>query len=231
MAENNIELKGTNFTLFVLNVSNNDLLAVEAALMDKVQQAPAFFNGAAIVVKLDEDIEEFDFSGLKQTIKSQGLVLVGVTGISHPELKQLARDNGLAVLTSGKTVSAQPQAPEIQIEVQVEPSPATLFHRGQVRSGQQIYAKQQNLVVMGSVSAGAEVIADGSIHVYGNLRGRAIAGAQGDHDARIFCRSLEAELVSICGNYKLSETLQSECWQQSATIWLEQDTIQITQLD
>lgn len=83
-----------------------------------------------------------------------------------------------------------------------------------VRSGQQVYARGTDLVILAPVSAGAEVIADGHIHVYGPLRGRAMAGVNGNTDARIFCQSMEAELISIAGYFKTSEDLHAECWQQ-----------------
>ena len=242
MAENNIELKGTNFTLFVLNISDNDLSEIQQALMEKVQQAPAFFSGSAVVVNVEKCEREIDFLGLAEVIKNQHFVLVGITGAQNNQVKQSARDAGLAVLKSGAgqvsipdlSVAAAPTIEtriETQVEIQHHDSPATLFHQGQLRSGQQIYAKDKNLVIIGSVSAGAEVIADGSIHVYGHLRGRAIAGAKGDINSRIFCRNLEAELISICGNYKLSETLQKECWQEAASIHLENDQLIISNLD
>ncbi|MEH6442512.1 MAG: septum site-determining protein MinC [Oceanospirillaceae bacterium] len=85
-----------------------------------------------------------------------------------------------------------------------------------VRSGQQIYAKDTDLIVIGSVGNGAEVIADGNIHIYGHLRGRALAGASGDTQSIIYCQSMEAELVSIAGNYWLSDQLPDDIWQQSA---------------
>ncbi len=254
MAENNIELKGTNFTLFVLSITNNDLNSVQQALLNKVQQAPAFFSGAPIVINVSQCEDSIDFLGLAEVVKSQQFVLVGITGCQDDEIKQAARQAGLAVLKSGPqspvdvpisaSVSALNSQNEVapatpvettkiktQIKVQHQQTPATQFHHGQLRSGQQIYAKDKNLVIIGSVSAGAEVIADGSIHVYGHLRGRAIAGAKGDSKARIFCRNLEAELISINGNYKLSETLQEECWQQPATVSLEDDQLIISRLD
>ncbi|MFO6422137.1 septum site-determining protein MinC [Motilimonas sp. KMU-193] len=247
MAENNIELKGSNFTLFVLSLINNDLSSVQQALLDKVQQAPAFFSGAPIVINVSQCEQAIDFLGLAEVVKSQQFVLVGITGCQDDNIKQAARQAGLAVLKSGpltpieipatptnqNDVAAPAETTKVktQIKVQHQQTPATQFHRGQLRSGQQIYAKDKNLVIIGSVSAGAEVIADGSIHVYGHLRGRAIAGAKGDSNARIFCRNLEAELISINGNYKLSETLQEECWQQPATISLEDDQLIISRLD
>ena len=103
------------------------------------------------------------------------------------------------------------------------------IHRGQIRSGQQVYAKDQNLVVIGSVSAGAEVIADGNIHVYGSLRGRAIAGATGHHKAQIYCQKLEAELVSINGNYWLSESME-EHWASPVYIQLTDNELTSSKL-
>jgi septum site-determining protein MinC len=89
-----------------------------------------------------------------------------------------------------------------------------------VRSGQQVYVPGGDLIVLSSVSAGAEVMADGNIHVYGPLRGRAMAGVNGNTDARIFCQSLEAELISIAGYFKACEDLQSAHWEQPAQAYL-----------
>jgi len=99
-----------------------------------------------------------------------------------------------------------------------------------VRSGQQVYAKGSDLIVKGTVGAGAEVIADGNIHIYGTLRGKAIAGASGDTSKRIFCYNLQAELVSIAGNYWLSESLQGEFWGKAAGIKLQDDQLVLAEL-
>jgi septum site-determining protein MinC len=96
-----------------------------------------------------------------------------------------------------------------------------------VRSGQQIYAQGGDLIVLASVSHGAELLADGHIHVYGSMRGRALAGVLGDKDAMIFCRSLEAELISIAGQYRLSEDLKETCWKQPACIQLQDGRLNI----
>ena len=98
--------------------------------------------------------------------------------------------------------------------------PRTLLRTEPVRSGQQIYAAGGDLVVLAAVGAGAEVLADGNIHVYGPLRGRAIAGAAGDTSARIFCASLDAELVSIAGFYCVSESIDPAFAKQRVQISL-----------
>jgi len=99
-----------------------------------------------------------------------------------------------------------------------------------VRSGQQVYAQNGDLIVLAQVSAGAEILADGNIHVYGPLRGRALAGVKGNTKARIFCHSLEAELVSIAGQYKISEDLQNGNWKKAAQIHLEDETLTVKAL-
>jgi septum site-determining protein MinC len=102
--------------------------------------------------------------------------------------------------------------------------------RTPVRSGQQVYASGGDLIVLAQVSAGAEILADGNIHVYAPLRGRALAGVRGNTDALIFCQSLEAELVSIAGQYKLSEDLQGLWWKKAAQISLQDEKLNIDEL-
>lgn len=142
-----------------------------------------------------------------------------VNAAKKPSATKVNTDSGnaTAVCASSEDSQAASAASE-RVEAEKANPPEVLapqqtpygdkIHRGQIRSGQQVYAKDQNLVIIGSVSAGAEVIADGNIHVYGSLRGRAIAGATGHHRAQIYCQNLEAELVSINGNYWLSESME-----------------------
>jgi septum site-determining protein MinC len=106
-----------------------------------------------------------------------------------------------------------------------------LVHLHPVRSGQQVYAQERDLTVCATVGAGAEVIADGSIHVYGALRGRALAGAGGLATARIFCREFRAELVAVAVHYKVLEEIPKELLGKAVQIWLEHDKLRIEQLD
>ncbi|MCD9033826.1 septum site-determining protein MinC, partial [Luteimonas sp. Y-2-2-4F] len=100
-----------------------------------------------------------------------------------------------------------------------------------VRSGQQIYAEHRDLTVLGAVGAGAEVIADGSIHIYGPLRGRALAGARGNPKARIFCRGFQAELVAVAGHYKVLEEIPKALHGKAVQVWLEGEELRIAALD
>ena len=106
-----------------------------------------------------------------------------------------------------------------------------MMHASPVRSGQQVYADNRDLTVLTSVGAGAEVIADGSVHIYGPLRGRALAGAQGNEKARIFCREFHAELVAVAGHYKVLEEIPKDLLGKAVQIWLENDKLHLAQLD
>ena len=111
-----------------------------------------------------------------------------------------------------------------------DPAPAKIINQP-VRSGQQVYAPEGDLIILAPVQAGAEVLAAGNIHVYGPLRGRALAGIHGAESARVFCQSLEAELVSIAGHYKISEDLQDIGWKSAVQIQLRDDVLVVTPLD
>ncbi|WKE64403.1 septum site-determining protein MinC [Gallaecimonas kandeliae] len=212
--------KGTAFTLSVLALTDADLPTFSEKLAAKVQQAPGFFQGAPLVVDLAQLAETPDLSALRQAILDQGMVPVGL--VNCPDaLKGQAREAGWALMQPGRAQAREAKAEADEPKVR----PAAQLYQGQVRSGQQLYAKDRDLIILGSVGAGAEVIADGCIHIYGNLRGRAIAGAAGDTQARIFCRKLEAELVSIAGTYWLSDDLQGGQWQQPTQFWLQEEQL------
>jgi len=213
MPEQDIEFKGTNFTLSVVHLENNNLAELNNKLSNKVEQAPQFFDCAPIVIDVSDVEGTIDFSHLKTLIENHSFVLVGISGCQSPEQKSAIQNAGLAVVKKGvaqQKITPVEQSKE-QPAPQVAPTPAvsqqTKVVRGQIRSGQQIYAKDTDLIVIGSVGNGAEVIADGNIHVYGTIRGRAIAGAAGRKDSKIFCQNLQAELISIAGVYMLHEQL------------------------
>jgi septum site-determining protein MinC len=112
----------------------------------------------------------------------------------------------------------------VKTVVQTQRQQSKIVHQP-IRSGQQVYAADGDLIIMASVSAGAEILADGNIHVYGTLRGRALAGVKGDTRARIFCYSLEAELVSIAGQYKISEDIDKSKLKKPTQIFLDNDAL------
>jgi len=130
--------------------------------------------------------------------------------------------------------SAAPATATAEAKTPARPAPGGqpgLVQATPVRSGQQVYADNRDLTVLATVGAGAEVIADGSVHIYGTLRGRALAGAQGNEKARIFCRAFHAELVAIAGNYKVLEDIPKELHGKAVQVWLEKEELKIAALD
>lgn len=235
MVERDNELKGTTFTISVLHISDGKPERIRQLLAAKVAQAPQFFNCAPLVINVERLTEIPDFEQLKELVESEDFVLVGITGARDEAMKTAAKAAGLAVMASGKSRKAEPQpepAPAPIVEAKPVPAPviASKVHVGPVRSGQQLYAAGTSLVVLGSVSPGAEVIADDSIHVYGALRGRAIAGAKGNPKARIYCQQLQAELLSIAGTFQLSDALPAGVIQEPVHIRLDNEQLRIDRI-
>lgn len=220
-------------SMTVMRLFDADLPAIESHLQAQVEQAPAFFQGAPLVIDLT-NIEGpgLDLAGVVRLAREQGLVPVAVTGGEA----QAAAGLGLGVLDWKEPMPEQtPEPPPRAAEPSAEPAPPTapaqpsrkptaaspsMVVTQLVRSGQQIYARGGDLLVLNQVSPGAEVIADGHIHIYGALRGRALAGAQGDENTRVFCKRMEAELIAVAGVYRVSEQLDEQMRGQAAQAYL-----------
>lgn len=239
------QLRGNSFTMMVLKVVAPDDPSFFGQLTSKIRQAPNFFRNAPVVLDL-EDLDPlppgFDFVDFVVQLRSYNLIAVGIQGGS-PELQALALEAGLPTMPAGRAVReaeaprgaegerfglAPGRAPTDPLPQRAVPQAApadgqrpTLVVTEPVRSGRQVYAARGDLIVLGPVSPGAELLADGNIHVYGTLRGRALAGVSGDRSARIFCQSLEAELVSIAGLYRVSEDLDSTVFRKAVQVWLD----------
>jgi len=203
-------LKGNMLPITQLHVKTNDLDALGIQLKKTVEETPQFFNNMPVIIDLNEiSGDQFDFSKLTTILKSEGLIPVGVNNVSTQQEK-LANAAGLGLMAS----SPRSTHTHTHTHTQTTNTTKETVNRPKivstpVRSGQQIYAQGTDLIILAPVSPGAEVIADGHIHIYGPLRGRALAGVTGDIDAHIFCHSLQAELISIAGNYKLQDNFNS----------------------
>lgn len=194
----------------ILQMTHYDLDALAEQLTQAVSRAPNFFLGSPVVVDLEKvsTVNNIDFVKIKQTLLNAGLVPVGARG-GNTEQMEAAVTAGLPAIVIGKNTLEKKSPAKTAEEKQPQASRATTkLITTPIRSGMQVYAKDTDLIVAAPVSAGAELLADGHIHVYGPLRGRALAGVQGDTQARIFCRTLEAELVSIAGYYLTKEDMQ-----------------------
>lgn len=215
------ELKGRMLTLSVLRLFTVDLGLLAEQLDARLATMPELFRHLPVVLDLEAlHSQALDLAALADCLRQRGLVPVGVRA-GDPELAEQAAVVGLGAIELGS-------APARRIEP-VRERPAAMVVQQPVRSGQQIYARG-DLIVLAPVSAGAEVLADGHIHVYGPLRGRALAGVQGDSSARIFCQSLEAELVSIAGAYRISENIDEIGRGRPVQIYLDGEALHIEPL-
>ena len=214
-------LRGANFNLLVLRLLDHRPEAVVPAIGDQFRRAPGFLRFAPIVLGL-EDIQvppnEVDFPGLIKGLRELEIMPIGTTG-GTVEMRNAALSYGLPPVRSvgGKETDdiALPAAPAdgAPQAIPAPPPPAakpaaaraTMVVDQPVRAGQRIWAEGADLVITSTVNAGAEVIADGNIHVYGALRGRAIAGGANNMEARVFALNFDPELVSIAGFYAVRE--------------------------
>lgn len=190
-----LELKGRIASLTRLRLLDPDLGAVRTHLEDMARRAPDAVRGMPVVVEAD-----FlpDLGAVCTMLRAVGMQPLAV---AEGMLAESGRAIGLAVLPDESRTRAKPAAaPAGRKPARIVDTP--------VRSGQQIYAEGTDLVLMAPISVGAEVIADGCVHCYAPLRGRAIAGARGDETARVFCRKFEAELVAVAGIYSVAEQMQ-----------------------
>ena len=246
------ELKFGQVGIANLRVRTLDVAQLAAEMRDRVQRAPNLFARAAVVL---------DFGGLSKvpTLEEaralvDGLRDAGVLPVAlaygTKEIEALSQQLGLPLLAKFRAQyePATPQAAAPVAPAAAEPAPAAkaapasapakqaaagpgLMQTTPVRSGQQVYAENRDLTVLSAVGAGAEAIADGSIHIYGALRGRALAGAQGNEEARIFCREFHAELVAVAGHYKVLEDIPAELLGKPVQVWLEKGQLKLAALD
>jgi septum site-determining protein MinC len=251
-------MKGTTLTSIVLEVLDFEPDNFEAQLSQKIASAPQFFTRSSLILHLIKPLSATEFELLVALCRQLQLQPMAVKG-EVAELKPTINDLGLADVsqskftdsalrsqkasaddgseTSNGNSAARTQQQTAAAPAQSEPvsttpptlKPAKVINRP-VRSGQQVYAEGSDLVITASVSEGAELLADGNIHVYGTLRGRALAGVKGNTGARVFCQSLDAELISIAGQFIMHETVKGECWKKPAQVYLEEETLRIEPL-
>lgn len=243
-AQSCFQFKASFSPCTIMQITRYDLDALEQELSKAISRAPNFFIGSPVVIDLEKVKTHgtLDFLKIKKILQAQGMVPVGVRGGESAQHEAAATLGLPAIAIGGKVSSPEPQLapePEPQSKPSVDQKQATQATETTsivqtklittpIRSGMQVYAKDSDLVVVAPVSAGAELIADGHIHIYGTLRGRALAGVQGNTNARIFCQHLDAELVSIAGYYLMKEDLHTMALPEGMVqIYLENEQVKI----
>ena len=234
-----LQLRGGAYTLLVLRMVDPKDQAFYSWLADKVMQAPNFFRHAPVVIDLQDlaDAPPFNIAELGRRLRQHWLVPIGVQN-GTKEQNKAAVNAGLSLFPEGRDaplkvdsppVASRPASDDSDKLEAIDEAHSRLITQP-VRSGQQVYAHQGDLVVLASISPGAELLADGHIHVYGALRGRAVAGVSGDKEARIFCQSLEAELISIAGYWRVRDDIPEELIGKPAQVFLDEERVRIEPL-
>jgi septum site-determining protein MinC len=252
------ELRSERFQVMVLTIRHLDLLQLQEELSEHVAQAPALLRGAPVVLALNPLSQLADHGLLAELVRrigQAGLVVIGLA--AQPGMEAAARALGLPLIsperrrpvepvvlptidapatdTAGEEAAAE-AAGDAQADDTPAPPPAPpapqppLVLPGPIRSGQQVYARGRDLIITGTVSAGAEVAADGCVHVYGRLSGKAHAGAAGDLRARVYCLVFGAELVSIAGHFKVYEAAPRDVAGKAVEISLNDGRIDVRPL-
>jgi len=244
------ELKIGQVGIANLRVRTLDVAKLVAEMRERVQRAPKLFERAAVVVDFGSLSRCPDAATARELVSGlqQAGVLPVALAFGTTEVEKLSREIGLPLLAKFRAqyeraveAVAPAPAPVERAPIREEPAqpaPAAvppgspgLVHTAPVRSGQQVYAQNRDLTVCAPVGAGAEVIADGSVHIYGPLRGRALAGALGDTNARIFCREFHAELVAVAGHYKVLDEIPASLHGKAVQVWLQNDKLHIEELN
>lgn len=224
-----IDIRYSEVGLVQVRIRTTDPHAILNELAGRVAAAPHFFRRIAVCLDLsalEKTPEVAEIHAVIEAVRRVGMLSVGLAG-DVVELETVASALNLPILSSFRTPTrpAPVLEPEQAAPTTPEPAPAdsnvsTLIHNQPVRSGQRIYARNRDLIVNAGVAAGAEVMADGCLHIYGPLRGRAMAGARGDPAARMFCQEFDAELVSIAGVFRVFETIPAELAGMPVQAWL-----------
>src|ERR1700738_424356 len=188
-------------------------------------RSPRFFAGKPVVLALSAvDLSQTAIAHLVKSLEQRNIRVLGIEGVDAVHLTTSMPP----LLTGGRNcmlVQNEPKKPE------AKPKPMSLLIESPVRSGQSVVFAEGDVTVLGSVGSGAEIVAGGSIHIYGTLRGRAMAGVNGNSAARIYCQKIEAELLAIDGYYQTAEEIDATLRNRPAQAWLDGDTMKITPLN
>lgn len=236
-----VEIRFGQVGLAQVRIRTTDAGVILDELTGRVASAPQFFERTAVCLDLsalEKEPSTSEMRGVFDAVRRAGMLTVGLAH-GTAAVDALARSLDVPVLTQfrvqGKATPVQPPVKEVPkaaappAEAPVLHPPSLMQHQP-VRSGQRVYARNSDLVVTATVGAGAEVIADGCVHIYGTLRGRAVAGARGEVTARVFCQEFHAELISIAGVFRVFETLPPELVGKPVQAWLDGDDLRFARI-
>ena len=219
-----VRMRGRSYVAFVFS----PVVPIQGWLEEvdtTLARSPGFFVGKPVVLDLSAvELSQSAIAHLVASLEQRNIRVLGIEGVDAAHLTTSMPP----LLTGGRPtvlIQNEPKKPE------AKPKPTSLLLESPVRSGQSIVFTEGDVTVLGSVGSGAEIVAGGSIHIYGALRGRAMAGVNGNSAARIFCQKIEAELLAIDGYYQTAEDIDANLRNRPAQAWLEGDIMKITPLN
>jgi len=219
-----VRLRGRSYVAFVFSPAVPIIEWLEE-IDATLARSPGFFVGKPVVLDLSGvDLSRPAIAHLVLSLEKRNIRILGIEGVEAARLTASMPP----LLTGGRHCAIQQVQPE---KPEVKPPPTSLLLDSPVRSGQSIVFPDGDVTVLGSVGSGAEIVAGGSIHIYGTLRGRAMAGVNGNSSARIYCQKIEAELLAIDGFYQTAEELDEALRNRPAQAWLEGEIMRITPLN
>lgn len=221
-----LRLRGRSYVAFVFcpTIPIVDWLAEIDAT---IARSPGFFAGRPVVVDLSSvDLSPSGIAHLLTSLQERHIRVLGIEGVDQSRLTA----DMPPLLSGGRHCQLEPR-PASQPQKQESKQPTSLLLENPVRSGQTVIFPEGDVTILGSVGSGAEIVAGGSIHVYGALRGRAMAGVNGNSSARIYCQKIEAELLAIDGVYQTADDIDVSLRSRPAQAWLQGDAMKITALN
>lgn len=227
-----IKLKSNNFTLLVLYLQNDSTKKIKYALQKKIQESPSFFKNAPVILNISQLSCKIDWSSIKYIIQSLKLKIIGFIKCENKKLNKTILDSGIPVFLKKNNFK---HSIHIQKKKKTIDLKSNLFFKNKVikkpiRSGQQIYSSNSNIIIINNVNEGSEIISDGNIHIYGKLKGKALAGIQGNTKCYIFCTELFAEIISICGQFLLLDQIPSELIGKSVQCYIQNGVIKLLKI-
>jgi septum site-determining protein MinC len=223
-ARQQVRLRGRSYVAFVF-CPVVPIVAWLEEIDATLARSPGFFVGKPVVLDLSAvDLSQSAIAHLVTSLEGRNIRVLGIEGVEET----LLTTSMPPLLTGGRHCVVEQNKPK---PPEAKPKPTSLLLESPVRSGQSIIFTEGDVTVLGSVGSGAEIVAGGSIHIYGTLRGRAMAGVNGNSAARIYCQRIEAELLAIDGYYQTAEQIDDTLRNQPAQAWLEGDVMKITPLN
>ncbi|VFP81129.1 Septum site-determining protein MinC [Buchnera aphidicola (Cinara kochiana kochiana)] len=216
MKNKQITFKKKNFTILVICLNQIKFDFFKNFLYQQIQESPSFFKNIPVVLNIENLFYSLDWIHVKNFILSVGLFLIGIIGCKDKNLKKIILQSGIPILSESKIIisklyknfnSDQYNKKSIHLSLSQISSYQSDIIDSIIRSGQRVYSPYNDLIITNNVSSGAELISGGNVHIYGVMRGRVLAGVNGDVTRKIFCTSLFAELIAIAGEYLTIEQI------------------------